>query len=62
MYDLGWMRWAGIEVQGPIIDTMIAAPLLNENRRYYNLNSLAGEYLGEYKNEKMLRRRRMYSV
>ena len=36
MYDLGWLRWAGIEVQGPIIDTMIAAPLLNENRRFYN--------------------------
>ncbi len=55
MYDLGWMRWAGIEVQGPIIDTMIAAPLLNENRRFYNLNSLAGEYLGEYKNERLLK-------
>jgi len=55
MYDLGWMRWAGIEVKGKIIDTMIAAPLLNENRRFYNLNSLAGEYLGEWKNEKMLR-------
>ncbi len=55
MYDLGWMRWAGIEVQGPIIDTMIAAPLLNENRLYYNLNSLSKEYLGETKNEKMLR-------
>jgi len=55
MYDLGWLRWAGIEVQGKIIDTMVAAPLLNENRRFYNLNSLAGEYLGEYKNEKMLR-------
>lgn len=55
MYDLGWLRWAGIEVQGKIIDTMIAAPLLNENRRFYNLNSLAGEYLGEWKNEKMLK-------
>jgi len=55
MYDLGWMRWAGIEVQGKIIDTMIAAPLLNENRRFYNLNSLSGEYLSEYKNEKMLK-------
>ena len=51
MYDLGWLRWAGIEVQGKIIDTMIAAPLLNEHRRYYNLNSLSGEYLGEWKNE-----------
>ena len=56
LYDLGWLRWAGIEVQGRVIDTMVAAPLLDENRRYYNLNSLAGEYLGEWKNEKMLRR------
>ena len=56
LYDLGWLRWAGIDVQGKVIDTMIAAPLLNENRRYYNLNSLSGEYLGEYKNELMLRR------
>ena len=55
MYDLGWLRWAGIEVQGKIIDTMIAAPILNENRKWYNLNSLAGEYLGEWKNEKLLK-------
>lgn len=55
MYDLGWLRWAGIEVQGPIIDTMIAAPLLNENRMYYNLDSLAREYLGERKDEKILK-------
>lgn len=54
-YDLGWLRAEGIEVQGTIIDTMVAAPLLNENRRYYNLNSLAGEYLGEFKNEKLLK-------
>jgi DNA polymerase I-like protein with 3'-5' exonuclease and polymerase domains len=55
MYDLGWLRWAGIEVKGKVIDTMIAAPVLNENRRWYNLNSLAGEYLGEWKNEKLLK-------
>ena len=55
LYDLGWLRWAGIEVQGPIIDTMIAAPLLNENRRFYNLNSLCREYLEEGKSEVMLR-------
>lgn len=55
LYDLGWLRTEGIEVKGKIIDTMIAAPLLNENRRYYNLNSLAGDYLGTYKDEKMLK-------
>ena len=55
LYDLGWLRWAGIDVQGPVIDTMIAAPLLNENRRFYNLNSLCREYLEEGKSEVMLR-------
>ena len=55
LYDLGWLRWAGIDVQGPVIDTMIAAPLLNENRRFYNLNSLCREYLEEGKSEIMLR-------
>ena len=55
LYDLGWLRTEGIEVKGKIIDTMIAAPLLDENRRYYNLNSLAGDYLGTYKDEKMLK-------
>jgi DNA polymerase I-like protein with 3'-5' exonuclease and polymerase domains len=55
MYDLGWLRAEGIEVQGKVIDTMIAAPLLNENRRWYNLDSLARDYLSERKDEKMLR-------
>ena len=41
LYDLGWLRAEGIEVKGKIIDTMIAAPLLDENRKWYNLNSLA---------------------
>ena len=55
MYDLGWLRAEGIEVQGKIIDTMIAAPLIDENRRFYNLNSLARDYLKESKSEKALR-------
>ena len=55
LYDLGWLRAEGIEVKGKIRDTMVAAPLLKENRRYYNLNSLAGDYLSTYKDEKMLK-------
>ena len=55
LYDLGWLRADGIEVEGKIIDTMIAAPLLDENRKWYNLNSLARDYLGEYKDEKLLK-------
>jgi DNA polymerase I-like protein with 3'-5' exonuclease and polymerase domains len=54
-YDLGWLKCAGVEVQGKIIDTMIAAPLLNENRFTYSLDALGRDYLGERKNEKLLR-------
>ena len=54
LYDLGWLRSVDIEVKGKIRDTMIV-PLLDENRRYYNLNSVAGDYLKIYKDEKMLK-------
>ena len=54
-YDLGWLRHAGVAVEGKIIDTMIAAPLLDENRFSYSLNNLGRDYLGDRKNEKMLR-------
>ena len=54
-YDSGWLRWAGVKIQGTIIDTMVAAPLLNENRFSYSLNNLARDYLNERKDEKTLR-------
>ena len=54
-YDAGWLRWAGVKIQGTIIDTMVAAPLLNENRFSYSLNNLARDYLNERKDERTLR-------
>ena len=54
-YDLGWLLHEGINVSGKIIDTMVAAPLLNENRFSYSLDFLGREYLGERKNERLLR-------
>ena len=33
-YDVGWLKQAGVTLQGRWIDTMLAAPLLDENRRY----------------------------
>ena len=54
-YDAGWLRWAGVKIEGRIIDTMIAAPLINENRFSYSLNSLSKDYLNEKKDEKTLR-------
>ena len=54
-YDAGWLRVEGIEVQGRIIDTMLAAALIDENRFSYSLNNLGRDYLGETKSEKLLR-------
>ncbi len=54
-YDIGWLSVIGIEVKGYIHDTMIAAALLNENRYSFTLNSMVAEYLGEFKNESLLK-------
>ena len=38
MYDVCWLKSAGLEVKGKIVDTMIAASLIDENRMSYQLN------------------------
>jgi DNA polymerase I-like protein with 3'-5' exonuclease and polymerase domains len=54
-YDLGWLRATGFEVNGNIYDTMLAAPVLDENRFAYSLNSLGFDYLKEIKSEQGLK-------
>ena len=54
MYDLGWLWAEGIEVNGRIIDTMIVAACLDENRFSYALNPLGRDYLNERKSERDL--------
>jgi DNA polymerase I-like protein with 3'-5' exonuclease and polymerase domains len=54
MYDVCWLRAAGVEIKGEIIDTMVMASLIDENRLWYSLNSVAFDYLGETKNESAL--------
>jgi DNA polymerase I-like protein with 3'-5' exonuclease and polymerase domains len=54
-YDLGWIRSMGWEVKGPVIDTMVTAALVDENRRSYSLNNLSIEMLGEMKSETELK-------
>ena len=54
-YDLGWLRASGFTVNGRILDTMLAAPLLDENRFSYSLNSLGFDYLQEVKSEQGLK-------
>lgn len=53
-YDLGWLKYAGVQVYGQIFDTMLAAALLDENRKTYSLDSVGSEYIGEGKNEAAL--------
>ena len=53
-YDVGWLLINGFQINGPIVDTMIAAAIINENRYSFNLNSCAKDYLGELKNETFL--------
>ena len=54
MYDVSWIRSLGFHVNGGIIDTMIAASLIDENRFSYTLDSVGKDYIGMRKNEKLL--------
>mgnify|MGYP003112461421 FL=1 len=53
-YDAGWLRRMGFKINGRIIDTMVIASLLDENRFSYSLNALAFDYLSKTKSEKNL--------
>ena len=55
MYDVCWIKSYGIPINGHIIDTMVMASLIDENRLWYSLNSVSFDYLGEVKNEKALK-------
>ena len=48
---MGWLEAEGIKVNGEIVDTMIAAAIIDENRFSYSLNALSVDYLGEIKAE-----------
>jgi len=44
-YDLNVISNVGIELNGPTFDTMVAAYLLNPDKRSYNLTTLARDFL-----------------
>ena len=54
MYDVCWIKQMGLKIEGLIVDTMIAASLVDENRFRYDLNSLSWDYLGHGKSEAAL--------
>ena len=50
MYDVCWIRSATGEMpQGPLLDTMIAASVIDETRMKYSLDSISKDYLKESK-------------
>ena len=53
-YDVGWLNTLGVDIKGKIIDTLIAAPIVDENRFRFDLNTLSKEYLQESKSEAQL--------
>ncbi len=51
MYDVCWIKSLGLNIEGKIIDTMIASALVDENQMRYDLNNCAKRYTGKGKNE-----------
>jgi len=50
MYDVCWIRKeSGLMPHGPLLDTMVAASIINENRMKYSLDSLSKDYLKDKK-------------
>ena len=50
MYDVCWIRAVtGMKMKGRIVDTMIAASIIDENRFRYTLDSLSKDYLQDEK-------------
>ena len=55
MYDVCFIRAAGLKINGSIVDTMIAGSLVDENRFRYDLGSMGRDYVGKGKNEAVLK-------
>ena len=54
MYDVCWIRSLGLTINGKIIDTMIAAAIVDENQMRYDLNNCSRRYIGKGKDESAL--------
>ena len=50
MYDVCWIRKeSGLMPHGPLLDTMVAASIIDENRVRYSLDALGKDYLDDFK-------------
>jgi len=55
MYDVCFIRAAGLKINGLVVDTMIAGSLVDENRFRYDLGNMGRDYIGIGKNEAVLK-------
>ena len=56
IYDLGWLSTEGLDtVEGEIFDTQFGAALLDEDRMSYSLDNIAKDWVGQQKDETLLR-------
>lgn len=54
LYDLGWLRREGHTHKAKLVDTFLAASLLDEYRTSYSLDAVSKTYLGTGKDESLL--------
>lgn len=55
-YDLEWLRYYGIKCYSPVRDVQVAEALIDGESEYgFSLDKLALKYLGERKNEELLK-------
>ncbi len=54
MYDVCWLRSIGMLINGRIVDTMMAAAIVDENQMRYDLNNCSKRYIGMGKDESAL--------
>jgi len=54
MYDVCWIKSLDLKINGKIIDTMIAAAIVDENQMRYDLNNCSRRYIGQGKDESAL--------
>ena len=65
MYDVCWIRAAtGLMPQGELLDTMIAASVIDENKLRYSLDAISKEYLkdSKYKYDLQKRSEKEYGI
>lgn len=55
LYDLEWLAMSGVPVKGTLYDVQVAEPLIDENQFSFGLDELGRKWLGQHKDERLLR-------